>query len=422
MRWAGLAAARSLTIGWQRSFASALLALAVTATSAAAIDPTVILLAWDGVRHDYLDRERFPALARMQRDGARAERLVPVFPSLTFPNLVALATGTAADRHGIVANIFRDSNGRVFSFSNDPSWIEAEPVWVTAERQHVRAAAFFWVGSEEDWRGIGATYRRTPFDRGVPESEKVEQVVRWLDLPDDTRPRLILSWWHGADRPGHQNGPESDAVMHALREQDGSLAQLLRAIDARQLWQNLTLIVVSDHGMTAIDRRIDLGPVLAQAQIGAQVFQSDGVASVWLQQPAQRDAALAAIRGVAGVRAYPGTEVPEALRYRVPSRVGDIVALCDPPAFFDPRRGLEAWYVRLSMLFGGRYGAHGYDPGHPDMGGIFLALGRGVRPGTTLPPVRAIDVAPTVTTLLGIAPPAGADGKAIELPPPPAIR
>ncbi len=57
---------------------------------------------------------------------------------------------------------------------------------------------------------------------------------------------------------------------------------------------------------------------------------------------------------------------------------------------------------------------HGYSPDHPDMGGIFLAIGRGVPAGARLPAVRMIDVAPTVARLLGIATPRDAEGRAID--------
>ena len=69
-----------------------------------------------------------------------------------------------------------------------------------AERQGIRTAVFFWVGSETEWGGYGATYRKAPFDGDVPEREKVDQILTWLELPESARPRLILSWWHGADR------------------------------------------------------------------------------------------------------------------------------------------------------------------------------------------------------------------------------
>ena len=93
------------------------------ATHAVARQPTVVVLSWDGVRHDYPDRTTLPNLARIARDGARAERLVPPFPSSTFPSHVTLATGARVDRHGIVANAFRDRTRGPFVYLNDASWI-----------------------------------------------------------------------------------------------------------------------------------------------------------------------------------------------------------------------------------------------------------------------------------------------------------
>ena len=48
------------------------------------------------------------------------------------------------------------------------------------------------------------------------------------------------------------------------------------------------------------------------------------------------------------------------------------------------------------------------------MGGVLLAMGRGVPAGSRLPAVRMIDVAPTVARLLGIEPPLQAEGVPIE--------
>jgi predicted AlkP superfamily pyrophosphatase or phosphodiesterase len=175
-----------------------LLSLLSTSVGAGA-DPLVILLSMDGVRHDYPDRGELPSLERMARDGVRAAALLPVFPSSTFANHVSLATGTHADRHGIVANRFVDPELGEFDYGNDASFIEAEPLWVAAERQGIKAACFFWVGSETDWQGVGASYRRAPFDSSIGEAEKVRQILEWFDKPAAQRPGLIVSWWHGAD-------------------------------------------------------------------------------------------------------------------------------------------------------------------------------------------------------------------------------
>ena len=78
------------------------------ARAAFAGEPTVIVLSLDGVRADYPDRGALPGFARMAREGLRAERLESVFPPITFPAHVSLATGAPVDRHGIVANAFVD--------------------------------------------------------------------------------------------------------------------------------------------------------------------------------------------------------------------------------------------------------------------------------------------------------------------------
>ncbi len=374
----------------------------------------MIVLSWDGVRHDYLDRAGLPALERMARDGARADALVPVFPANTFPSHVSLATGAPVDRHGIVGNRFHDRHRGDFSYSNDASWIEAEPLWACAERQGVKAAAFFWVGSETDWRGVGATYRVSPFNGMTRETEKVEQILRWFDLPATKRPRLIMSWWHGADHWGHRKGPDAEDTTEQLRRQDSALAGLLDALDQRGAWQTTTLLIVSDHGMARVDQPIDAMGAVEAVGIRARMINAGGLVHFFLEDLTVRDAAVAALEALDGVRAFRGEELPARWRYHHPTRTGDVVAITEPPRIFlDPWswRGLR---LRAANWLGDAGGAHGYDPEKvPEMHGILLALGRGVTPGTRLGKPSALDLAPTVAQLLGITAPAQSEGRVI---------
>lgn len=377
-----------------------------TATASAA---TVIVLSLDGVRADYPDRGALPGFARVAERGARAQRLVPVFPPITFPAHVTLATGAPVDRHGIVANVFRDAERGSFRYVNDATWLQAEPIWVTAERQGVPSALFFWVGSEGPWNGTSARHFVRPFDADVSEAEKVDRILAWLDLPPDQRPRLILSWWHGADAPGHRHGPDAAAVDRALEEQDAQLVRLLDGLDQRQAWADTTLVLVSDHGMASVSESIDLRAALAEQGIEAEVLSAGGIASIHLSAPARREQARAALAALPGVDVFAADALPAAWRYGPARRLGDLVATTSPPRVFR-----EGALDRVAASVGWMKGAHGYAPERPDMGGIFFALGRGVTPGTKLPPVSSLDVAPTVARLLGIEPPRDAEGRALE--------
>ncbi len=403
--------------GWWRPRCTTVIATLVLlgpSTLATADEPVVIVLSWDGVRHDYLDRTALPALDRMQESGLRAERLVPVFPSNTFPNHVALATGAHADRHGIIDNVFRDRERGLYDYSAEADWLEAEPIWVAAERQGVRAAVFFWVGSETDWRGVGASYRMAPFDSDIGEAEKVDQILAWLDLPAGERPGLIMAWWHGTDGVGHMKGPDHPDIAVQLLEQDAHLARLLAGIDERNRWRETSLLIVSDHGMTEVTERVPIRESLEAAGIPAKIIPRSSTAAVDLEDPATQEAALAALNAIPGVEAYTRDSIPDALRVKHPTRTGDLMAVTTPPREF-----YEASWTQTALLwFGGLFldwvpGEHGYAPDHPDMGAIFVAMGRGVPKGQRIGPVRSIDVAPTVARLLGIDPPAESEGVAI---------
>jgi predicted AlkP superfamily pyrophosphatase or phosphodiesterase len=383
-----------------------LAALATGAPAAPETPPaaTVIVLSLDGVRHDYLDRARFPAFDRIAREGLRAARLVPVYPSNTFPGHVSLATGATPAVHGIVDNRFWDRARRErFDYSNDARWIDAEPIWAAAERQGVHAATFFWVGSETDWRGVGARYRIAPFDGKIGEARKVAQIIAWLDLPAAERPRLVMSYWHGADTAGHSKGPDHPDVAKALAGQDRELGALLAALDARSAWSHTTLIVVSDHGMTRATESVPIARALRSAKVRAHIEPSSSVAHVFLENPEDLARAERALAGLAGVRVDRREALPASLHLSHPTRTGDLVVRTEPPYTFATSGPLE----RAAR------GMHGYAPEDPDMAGIFLALGRGVPAGARPEAVRMIDVAPTVARLLGIDPPRQAEGSAI---------
>ncbi len=373
--------------------------------AALAAEPIVIVLSWDGTRHDYPERISLPGLERMERTGLRAGRLIPVFPSNTFPGHVSLATGAHPERHGIVGNHFRDLQRGEFRRSSDASWIQAEPLWVAAERQGVRAAVFFWVGSESDWNGVGASDRRTPFDSNIGEPEKVDQILAWLDRPTAERPRLVMSWWHGADHVGHREGPDHRRVAKQLAKQDRELLRLMAGLDERELWKETTLIVTSDHGMAKADRFIDVVGPLKKSGIGVEIFSGGGMANLWLDNPGRRPQALKVLEKIEHVRAYASERLPEELHAYHPARSGQIVVLTEPPYHLFRPRGLAK--AR------GLLGTHGYRPEHPDMGAIFYALGRGIAPATHRGEVRAIDLAATVAELLQIEPPRHSQGRSI---------
>ena len=377
------------------------LLLLLAAFSAAAATPsTVILISMDGTPAAAARQTELEALTELGRRGAVAARLAPVFPTNTFPNHVSLVTGVAPEIHGIVNNRFADPVRGLFRKSDDPTWIEVEPLWSIAARHGIVSASYHWVGSEGPWSSGRGPRHWKKFDSGTPERKKVDQILAWLDLESPVeRPRLVTTWFHGGDSAGHRHGPDTSAVRRALQEQDEELGRLVAGLDARDAFGHTTLIVVSDHGMLKVERRVNLQQELRRKGLDARVHGGCGFATVTLGAGSNAEQVVAAASAL-GLEAYPRDKAPPELRVRH-ARFGDVVVLAPPGVAIAPS---------LAPL----RGCHGYRPEVSGMGALFVAAGRGVRPGTRLGEVRALDVAPTVLALLGAPAPEWMEGRALE--------
>ena len=116
--------------------------------------PYVLMVSFDGFRYDFTDFIDTPNFDRLEKIGVKSKGLIPVFPSLTFPNHYSIATGTYPGMHNITGNVFYDKEyGQEYNYRDkdkvrDPKFYKAEPIWVTAEKQNVKSASFYWVGTE----------------------------------------------------------------------------------------------------------------------------------------------------------------------------------------------------------------------------------------------------------------------------------
>jgi len=402
----GLLAALALVLApaWGCAAAQTAAAPLPSAATAPAAASTVVLVSLDGTRPADLRSETLPTLVRLAERGARAEALIPVFPTNTFPNHVSLATGVAPERHGIVNNFFIDPERGPFDRDAIPSFLQAEPLWSILDRRGIVTASYYWVGSEGPWKNGHGPRHWHPFSSRTSEAEKVEEILRWLALEDpEERPRLVTTWFHGGDHAGHRHGPGSEAVEEALREQDPAIARLVEGLRELGLEGSTTLIFVSDHGMAPRGRDADLRGALEEAGVAARVIGAGGFAQVHLEAPERDAGRVLAVARELGLEAWRREQAPSDLRVAHP-RFGDVVVVAPEGATIRPGR----------MLWRLEHGFHGHRPELPSMHGLLVAAGPGIAPGTRLGRVSSLDVAPTVLALLGVDPPASMEGSVIE--------
>jgi predicted AlkP superfamily pyrophosphatase or phosphodiesterase len=380
--------------------------------------PHVLLISLDGFKPEYLERFELPHLRRMAERGTRARYMLPVFPTLTFPNHFSLVSGVHAETHGLVANSFWDPERREgYALSTDAvtdgTWYHAEPIWVTAERQGMVAACFFWPGSEAaigpagaaaDAPGIRPTIWNQ-YDGAIPNETRVQTVLEWLQLPDDRRPHLITLYFSELDSAQHDGPLDAPEVEAAAQSLDRAMGVLLDGLEGLAIRDRLYVIVTSDHGMveTSLEHVVRLDTLIDLAEIERGF--SGPVANLHLKDPSRAAAVRDRINaGLTRGTAYLRAEVPEEFHYRASPRIGDVVIIME-----------EAWTLnasaRASTRDTERWGMHGWDPALPSMHAFFMIMGPSIRAGAVVPEVRNIDVYPLMTELLGLRPAGGLAGQ-----------
>ncbi len=378
-------------------------------TAALARQGTVVVVSLDGFRHDYRGRTDTPALDAMVSAGAHVGRLIPTFPSQTFPAHATLATGVHAGRHGIINNVFRDRKRGLYKHSNDVSWFDAPPLWIWAQRHGLRSHVYHWVGCEGRHHGTEPAFW-TPFDKTTGDAAKVAAVGRWLRGPAAQRPRLAMVYLSGCDQAGHMYGPASAEVTACVTRNDRLVGQLLKHARVTEPSWPVTLLVVSDHGMTDTRGTANAALALRAAGVEAEVLAAGPVSHVYLQRSGDLARALEVARAIPQVKAYPRAALPAAWRYRHPTRTGDLVLVAAPGVRFDHTTSKAYTEERVR----GIHGHHGHDPEHADMGAVLFAWGAGVRRGARLERARSVDLFPTVCRLLGLPLPGEQHGRVLS--------
>jgi len=361
--------------------------------------PIVILIGVDGLRWDAIDRFPAPTLNAMADVGVRAEHMTPVMPTVTFTNFYSLATGLHADGTGITSNrpyskSFQEHMER--TQHNESKWWGGEPIWVTAEKQGVTSAAMFWLGSETEIKGTRPTHW-FPYEHNKPNGERVDQILEWLAMPSRTRPQLLTLYFSDIDSALHRYGPETIEEGNAIAEVDGRIADLRAGIEKLGLTDRVNLIVVSDHGMSAVspDRTINIDEYIDFDEVSVPQLENEmGVspypfAHIYVDN-GKVDAMYNKLVGRhPKMKVFKREDIPENWHLNNADRTGDMLIF---------GKTLKAKYDNPAK------GMHGYDRFHKEMQASFIATGPNFKTGVIAKPMESVEVYGIIASILGITP------------------
>ncbi|KAJ5274052.1 Alkaline phosphatase-like alpha/beta/alpha [Penicillium angulare] len=386
--------------------------------------PTTILISLDGFRADFLDRGLTPSLNSLVADGVSPQYMNPSFPSVTFPNHFTLVTGLYPESHGIVGNTFWDPVLEEEFYYTHPSvsmlskWWNAEPLWVTAEKNGIKSGIHMWPGSEAHIGTPEPTFV-DKYNGSEALSRKVNRVMELLDLPgaednsqmSPERPQFIAAYVPDVDRDGHKFGPNSTEIRSTISKADEMVGGILAGLKSRNLTDVVNVVVVSDHGMatTSIDRLVQLDDIIDLDLVA----HLDGWPSRGIRPKRPEDLATlqsqlekAAPEYEHAFELYTLDNMPERYHFTKNDRIAPLWvipktgwAIVERPEF-DAKESLKTGEVYEPK------GIHGYDHQHPLMRAVFIARGPAFphTPNSRLEPFQNIEVYNILCDSLGIDP------------------
>jgi predicted AlkP superfamily pyrophosphatase or phosphodiesterase len=420
----------------------------------------VLMISIDGLKPEYVTQAdahgmKLPYLRSMMRDGAYAEGVVGVWPTVTYPSHTTLLTGVTPAVHGIYNNLEFDPEMR---YSSAWHWyasqIQSPTLWKVAHTAGLSTASIGWpvsVGATdvdwlipEFWRTADPSSAVNPADRlllsAVSRPDTLIQQLAPAAGPymmgndtsvggDETKTRYALEILRrykpafmtihlsSLDDAQHAHAPFSPEAERTLESIDGMVARLASAAFAND--PSAVLVVVSDHGFMNISHWVNLyipflqaglieataNPQSSVPQINAwkaEPWLGGGMGAVMLKDSGDHETEQKVRALLDKLAADPANGIAEILDRDVIQKRG---AFPDAAFLVVLKPGYycgTATSGNLVTEIPGSRGSHGFSPEYPEMRASFFALGAGIARHRDLGVVDMRQVAPTVAAILGV--------------------
>ncbi|XP_036270994.1 bis(5'-adenosyl)-triphosphatase ENPP4 [Pipistrellus kuhlii] len=363
--------------------------------SSYSLPPKLLLVSFDGFRADYLQNYEFPHLQNFIKEGILVEHVKNVFITKTFPNHYSIVTGLYEESHGIVANSMYDViTKKYFSDLNDRDpfwWNEAVPIWVTNELQENRSsAAAMWPGTDIPIHNTTPSYFMN-YSSSVSFEERLNNITMWLS---NSNPPVTFAalYWEEPDASGHKYGPEDKVNMsRVLKEIDDLIGDLVHKLKILGLWENLNVIITSDHGMTQCSKERLINLDLCLNRSDYTLIDLTPVAAI-LPKINKTEVYNKLKNCSSHMNVYLKEDIPARFHYQHNDRIQPIILVAD-----------EGWTIVLnnSSL---KLGDHGYDNSLSSMHPFLAAHGPAFHKGYKQCTIDSVDIYPMMCQILGLKP------------------
>jgi arylsulfatase A-like enzyme len=275
-------------------------------------DRHVVVVVWDGMRPDFISEQNTPTLWKLAREGVTFRQHHSIYPTMTYVNGAAIATGVYPNRNGLLANRefrpridskkeFESAAPEIIKKGDETSGGKYLALPTTAEIVHAAGRRTVIMGTKSvvylhdrhaEWTSAGknssAKFAAAPMTQSARAEilrllgSSLKEPAKTSEDPNacatrvltdvlwhDDLPAYSLLWLSEPDLTQHEYSPGADLSMAAIRSSDRNLAAVLDALAKKKARETTDVLVVSDHGFSTIERGIDFPTELRAAGFDA---------------------------------------------------------------------------------------------------------------------------------------------------------
>lgn len=298
--------------------------------------------------------------------------------------------------------------------NHDSKWWLGNPLWETVADNNLTAATYFWPGAEVikgSWNCPSRFCRH--YNGSVPFEDRVDAILDYFDLPYDEIPVFMTLYFEDPDHQGHQFGPDDDEITNAVARIDALIGRLIKGLEERGVFEDVSIILVGDHGMVGTcDKKlvflddlapwIEIKPDWVHSYSPLLAIRPPGsYSSVDVVEKMNEGLRSGKVEHGDKLNVYLKEDLPERLHYTDSDRIPPIIGLVH-----------EGYMVEMSRTDNKVCGGdHGYDNEIFSMRTIFIGHGPQFERGRKIPSFENVEIYNLITSILNIkgAPNNGSD-------------
>ncbi len=268
-----------------------------------------VILSIDGLSYQDLDWNCMPTLKQIADENIYCKKMHVHFPSVTWHIHTSFFTGKSMHEHKVFGNTFLDESKNLHYYwnadVNKEETLHAQTFYDILKKQNKTIASVclpLTQGAKNIDYNIPEFYSQEEFDNfsstdfykelqeqgfpmhryglwsntpelGTLQDDLTQNIMEYLIK--NKKPDVLLGHYLLIDTFEHYYGCNSAEKKFALRYVDGLIARLISCLKEENLWEDIELVIFSDHGLSDITMSWDIDKALEEAKLKEFVNYAD---------------------------------------------------------------------------------------------------------------------------------------------------